>query len=115
MWQEVMGLDYEPQVNMKRLKDKEQILRELNYFAKPLEIEENFWEGGKSFMVWLCKYEEQMKHKRDISFSGSCQELKKSAPYEKHPLQKATSYFWNGDLEDYVNYDSRRSTFPRAS
>lgn len=115
MWQEVMDLDYEPQVNMKRLKGKEQILQELHYFAKPLKIEENFRRYDKPFMVWLCKYEKQMERKRDISFSKIFQELKKSAPYENRPLQKAISYFWNRDLEDYVNYDSRRSALPRAS
>ena len=115
MWQEVMGLDYEPQVNMKRLKVKEQILQELHYFAKPLKIEENFRRYGKPFMVWLCKYEKQMERKRDISFSKIFQELKKSAPYENQSLQKTPPYFWNRDLEDYVDYYSPRSTLPRAS
>lgn len=115
MWQEVMGLDYEPQVNMKRLKDKEQILRELHYHAKPLKIEENFRKYGKSFVVWLCKYEKQMKCKRDISFSEVCKELSKSAPYEKRPPQKTISYFWNRTLKDYVSYDSRCSALPRVS
>lgn len=115
MWQEVMGLDYEPQVNMKRLRGKEQILQELNYLAKPLKIEENFRKYGKFFMLWLCKYEKQMKRKRDISFSGKCKELKKSAPYENRRLQNITSYVWNRDLADYVNYCSPCPTSLRAS
>ncbi len=65
-------------------------------------------------MVWLCKHEKQMERKRDISFSGVCKELSKSAPYENRPFQKTTLYFWNRDLEDYVSYDSHCSTLSRG-
>lgn len=115
MWQEVMGLDYEPQVNMKRLRGKEQILQELNYLAKPLKIEENFRKCGKFFMIWLCKYEKQMKRKRDISFSGKCKELKKSELWKKPPISKGSAYVWNPYLKDYVNYNSPHSALLRTS
>lgn len=93
MWQEVMGLDYEPQVNMKRLKVKEQILQELHYFAKPLKIEENFRRYGKPFMVWLCKYEKQMERKRDISFSKIFQELKNPLLTKTNPFRRPHHIF----------------------